>query len=53
VEDLPKFNSFDTILFIVDKFSKYGHLIPLKHPFTAQTVVQAFINNVYYRHGMP
>lgn len=53
IEGLPKSNKFDTILVIVDKFSKYGHFVPLKHPFTAQTVAQAFLDNVYYRHGLP
>jgi hypothetical protein len=53
IEGLPISNKFDTILVIVDKFSKYGHFIPLKHPFTAQTVAQAFVDNVYCRHGMP
>jgi glycerophosphoryl diester phosphodiesterase len=53
IEGLPKSNKFDTILVIVDKFSKYGHFIPLKHPFTAQTVAQAFLENVYCRHGLP
>jgi hypothetical protein len=53
IEGLPKSNNFDTILVIVDKFSKYGHFIPLKHPFSAQTVAQAFVDHVYCRHGMP
>jgi hypothetical protein len=53
IEGLPVSNSFDTILVIVDKFSKYGHFIPLRHPFTAHTVARAFLDNVYCRHGMP
>lgn len=53
IEGWPKSNGFDTILVIVDKFSKYGHFIPLKHPFTAHTVAQLFVNNVYCQHGMP
>ena len=53
IEGLPKSNKFDTIMVVVDKFSKYAHCIPLRHPFTAQTVAQAFIDNVYCRHGMP
>jgi hypothetical protein len=49
IEGLPKSNTFDTILVVVDKFSKYGYFIPLKHPFTAKTVAQVFLDNVYCR----
>lgn len=53
IEGLPKSNSYDSILVIIDKFSKYGHFLPLKHPFTAQHVAQVFVDNIYRLHGMP
>lgn len=31
IEGLPKSKVFDTILVVVDKFTKYGHFIPLTH----------------------
>lgn len=42
IEGLPKSQLFDCILVVVDKFFKYAHFIPLKHPFTALHVATAF-----------
>jgi hypothetical protein len=53
IEGLPISGKYDTILVVVDKFTKFGHFIPLKHPFTAATVAQAFVDNVYSFHSMP
>lgn len=53
IEGLPKSSRFDTILVIVDKFTKYGHFIPLAHAYTAMTVAQVFVEHVYKLHGLP
>jgi hypothetical protein len=53
IEGLPLSNKFDTILVVVDKMTKYGHFIPLKHPFTAASMAQAYMDNVYHLHSMP
>ena len=32
VEGLPKSSRYDTILVVIDKFTKHGHVTPLAHP---------------------
>lgn len=46
IEGLPNSHGVDTILVIVDRFLKYGHFVPLKHPFTALTVANLFLKEV-------
>ena len=53
ISGLPKSKSYDTILVVIDKFGKYGHFIPLAHPFTALQVAQVYLDNVYKLHGLP
>jgi hypothetical protein len=53
VEGLPLSGSANCILVIVDKFTKYAHFVPLKHPFTAYSVAKLFMENVYKIHGLP
>ena len=37
----------------VDKLTKYAHFAPLSHPYTFQTMAQAFIDNIVKLHGAP
>lgn len=53
IEGLPKSNGKDVILVVVDRFTKYSHFISLSHPYSVQTVVQAFTDNVFKLHGFP
>jgi hypothetical protein len=41
------------ILSVVDRFSKYAHFIPLGHPYTAESVAQAFFSDIVRLHGIP
>ena len=53
IEGLPKSQTYDCILVVVDKFSKYAHFVPLKHPFTAFQVALAYMDHVFKLRGFP
>jgi hypothetical protein len=53
IEGLPRSGSANAILVIVDKYSKYAHFVPLRHPFTAAGVAKLFMDNIYKLHGLP
>lgn len=53
VEGLPLSGSSNAILVVVDKYFKYAHFVPLRHPFTAAGVAKTFIDNIYKLHGLP
>jgi hypothetical protein len=53
VEGLPRSGSADCIMVVVDKFTKFAHFIPLSHPYTAASIAQLFLSNVYRLHGFP
>lgn len=53
VEGLPRSRGKDVILVVVDKLTKYCHLITLTHPFSAAKVAQEFLNQVVKLYGVP
>ena len=53
IEGLPKSEGYSVILVVVDRLTKYAHFIPVKHPYTASTIAQVFLDNVVKLHGLP
>jgi hypothetical protein len=53
IEGLPRSGGKDTIMVIVDRFTKYEHFITLAYPFIAQEVAKFFLDHIYKFHGLP
>jgi hypothetical protein len=53
VEGWPNSHNKNCILVVVAKLTKYGHFIPLSHPFTAAVVAKVFFDNIYKLHSLP
>ena len=53
IEQLPLSHGFDTIFVVVDRFTKFSHFMRLSHPYSAQQIAMAFLDNVYKLHGLP
>nr|GEW23084.1 hypothetical protein [Tanacetum cinerariifolium] len=53
IEKLHSSHRKTIILVVVDRLSKYAYIMAMQHLFTASTVAQVFLDNVYRLHGMP
>jgi hypothetical protein len=53
IEGLPKSQDKEVILVVVNRLTKSAHFIPLPHPYTANSVAQDFLDNVFKLHGPP
>jgi hypothetical protein len=52
IEGLPRSCNANCILVVVDKFTRYGHFIPLSRPYTVSSVASLFMNSMYKLHGL-
>ena len=50
---LPKSQGYDSILVVVDCFSKMAHFIPCKERMSAEELGNIFIKEVWKLHGLP
>lgn len=50
ISGLPKSYHYDTIFVVVDRFTKYSHFFPLKHPYSAFSVAELFVKEVVKLH---
>ncbi|KAL0540352.1 hypothetical protein IC582_024589 [Cucumis melo] len=53
IEGLPRSRTFDSVLVVVDRLSKYAHFVALCHPFSAKTVAVEFTKEIVRLHGYP
>jgi hypothetical protein len=53
IEGLPKLGGKDVVLVVVNRSTKYAHFIALPHPYTANTISQTFIDQIFRLPGLP
>jgi hypothetical protein len=53
IVSLPKSGNKTFFMVVLDCLSKYAHFFAIQHPFTAATVAQIFMDNIFMLHGMP
>jgi len=50
--DLLRSNSFDSILVVVDRFTKMAHFISYNKSITNEKIVKLFLDHVFHCHGL-
>ena len=52
-DGLSQSSKFNCLLVIVDKRTKFAYFLPLAHPYTAASVTQLYLHQVYKIHCLP
>jgi transposase InsO family protein len=53
ISDLPVFNGFDTILIVVDRFTKITHFLPCTKGINSEGTTDLLMREVFQHHGLP
>lgn len=53
ITGLPMSFGYTTILVVIDRLTKYAHLLPMKSDYSSRSVAEIFMQNVVKLHGMP
>lgn len=53
IEGLPSSNQKNAILVVIDRLTKYGHFLALKHSYTTVDIANLFLREIYKLHGLP
>jgi hypothetical protein len=53
ITDLPDSQGFDSILVVVDRFTKMAHFIPCTKTITGEGTAKLLLNHVFRLHGLP
>ena len=51
--DLPLVDNYDSVLVVVDRFTKMAHFIPCSKTIFGEGMAHLLLNNVVRLHGLP
>lgn len=52
IKGLALSDGYNTILVVVDRYTKYAHFCPIKHPFTVASIARVVLDNIVKLHGL-
>jgi len=53
ITDMPKSDSYDTILVVIDRLTKMSHFIPCSKDLNARQFANLFMKEIVRLHGLP